>query len=248
MNPDSPGRAVLLARKIEQRIAGFRNIEVVIAPPHPFLIPVYRVLRRAKLGSQNTFWEDIGPYTGEVSWHQLKYCGVQYVIIGHSERKIYFNETDSMIAKKVKSVVEHGMMAVLCVGERERIGDEIPAIVGEQLKNALDKLKNKNKAADNLVVAYEPIWAISTMPGARPDTSENVFRTKLYIRKVLSGLFGKNKGAKIRIIYGGSVNKENIASFLHEGKMEGALVGGASLLPYEFAKIVAEAGKTKTMR
>lgn len=245
-NPDSAGRAMLLTRRIEKRILPYRNVSTVIAPPFPYLLPVREALDHSKLGAQNVFWGDMGPYTGEVSWHQLKHCGVQYVIIGHSERKIYFNETDSMIAKKVRSVVEHGMIAVLCVGERERIGDEIPAVVEEQLQNSLHQLKNK--ATDNLVVAYEPIWAISTMPGARPDTPENVFRTKLYIRKILSGIFGKHKGEKIRIIYGGSVTKDNIASFLREGKMEGALVGGASLLPSEFAKIVSEAGKINITR
>ena len=240
-NPDSPGRAVLLARKIDRGITKYRNTEVVIAPPFPFLSPVRAVLKKSKLGAQNTFWSDCGPFTGEVSWHQLKHLGVSHVIVGHSERKIYLGETDEMINKKVKATLEHGITPILCVGERERKNSEIPDIVGEQLKNALVGIKKS--FIKNLIVAYEPIWAISTMPGARPDTPDNAFRTMVYIRRTLAGLYGRRAADLIRIIYGGSVNSSNITPFLTEGKMEGALVGGASLNPEEFIKIIGQANK-----
>lgn len=236
MNPDSPGRAVLLARKIEAGIAQFRNVEVVVAPPYPFLIPVSRILRRAKLGSQNAFWSDIGPYTGEVSWHQLKHLNVEYVIIGHSERKIYLGETDNMINSKVCSVLKAGMKAVLCIGEKKREDNDIPLLVGANLKEVLKNVKGR--LLKNLIVCYEPVWAISTMPGSHADSPENAFKILLYIRRILTELYGRKKAENVPIIYGGSVNAFNIQSFLIDGKMEGALVGGASLSPEEFINIV----------
>ncbi len=238
-NPDSPGRAVSLARSIECGIARYRNVEVVIAPPYPFLLPVARVLRKSKLGAQDTSWHDTGPFTGEVSWHHLKHMGVKYVIVGHSERKIYFGESDSMINKKVQVLLQHGLIPILCIGERERGGGEIPIMVGEQLKKALAGVRRN--FIKNLVVAYEPIWAISTMPDARPDTPDNAFRAMVYIRRVISNLYDRKTADLVRVIYGGSVKSKNISLFLKEGRMEGALVGGASLKAQEFAEIVAEA-------
>lgn len=235
MNPDSPGRAGILAKKIESRISG-RKTEVVIAPPFPFLGSVGKALKKAKLGAQDAFWADVGPYTGEVSWHQLKHFGVKYVIVGHSERRINLGETDEMINKKVKAALENDMYPILCVGERERAGNEIPSIVGEQLKFALRGVgKNQLK---NLIVAYEPVWAISTQAGARPDTPDNAFRAALFIRKVIASLFDRKTSEKVRVIYGGSVNSGNVVSFLKEGRMQGALVGGASLDLKKFAEIV----------
>lgn len=260
-NPDSLGRAVLLARKIEREIAGVRNVDVVVAPPFPFLYGVSRVLRKSKLGAQNVFWGDVGPYTGEVSWHQLKNLDVQYVIVGHSERRIHLGETDDMINKKVRSVLEHGLGAVLCIGERERIvprsqnaagipairdglgRSEIPPIVGEELRSALKGVRGSR--LKNLTIAYEPLWAISTTPGARADTPDNAFRAKVYIKRTMVKLYGSRVAAGVRIIYGGSVGEKNIAGFLHDGEMEGALVGGASLRPDEFISIVKQATKIK---
>lgn len=243
MNPDSSGRAVLLARKIERGVARVRNVDVVVAPPFPFLYGVGRVLKKAKLGAQNVFWADIGPYTGEVSWHQLKHMGVQYVIVGHSERRIHLGETDDMVNKKVRSILEHDLGVVLCVGERERVGNEIPSIVGEELRNALRGVKRSY--LKNLTIAYEPIWAISTTPDARADTPDNAFRAKVYIKRTMVKLYGSRVAAGARIIYGGSVGEKNIAGFLGDGKMEGALVGGASLRPDEFISIVKQAAKIK---
>ena len=238
MNPDSPGRAVLLARKIEQGMAKFNNVEVVIAPPYPFLIPVSRVLRRAKLGSQNTFWGDIGPYTGEVSWHQLKHLGVGYIIIGHSERKIYLGETDEMINNKVCSVLKAGIKVVLCIGEKKREDNDIPSLVGEELRGALKNVSGR--LLKNLIICYEPVWAISTMLGSSADSPENAFKSLVYIRRILTGLYGRKRAGNVPIIYGGSVNALNIQGFLTEGKMQGALVGGASLRAEEFANIVKQ--------
>lgn len=233
-NPASLKEAVLLAQKTDRAVSKYRNIEVIIAPPLPFLAATKEVLKKTKLVAQNVFWSG-GPYTGEVSPTQLKNLGVSYVIVGHSERKLYLGETDEMISKKVRAVLEAGMSVVLCVGERERVGNEIPAVVGEQLKKAL-KGVNK-KFAKRLIVVYEPVWAISTQLRARPDTPDSAFRAKLYIKRVLAGLYGRSVSEAIRVIYGGSVNSKNISGFLREGKMEGALVGGASLNIQEFAAL-----------
>lgn len=242
VNPDSPGRAVVLARKIESKIRPPKNVEVVIAPPLPFLSAVGAVLKKSKLGAQNVFWGDTGPYTGEVSWHQLKHFKIQYVIVGHSERRAYLGETDEIINRKVAALLRNEMSPILCVGETERSGDQIPEVVGQKLRAALKGISKQ--IISNLAVAYEPAWAISTNSAAAADAPDDAFRAKIYIRKILADLYGRKAAESIRVIYGGSVTAENIASFLSEARMEGALVGGASLRPDEFAEIVRIAAAT----
>ena len=237
-NPDSPGRAVALARKIEGKISLNRNVEIVIAPPFPFLGAVGKVLRKAKLGAQDSSWEDTGPHTGEVSWHQLKHLKISYVIIGHSERRQHLKETDEMVNLKVRALLKNGLRPVLCVGERFRHGNEIPPLVGEQLMKALASVPTPQ--AKNLVVTYEPVWAISTNSRARADTPDSAFRAKIYLRKILADLYGRRTAEVVPILYGGSVNAANIVPFLTEGRMDGALVGSASLQPDQFASIVRQ--------
>lgn len=244
MNPTSAKEATELMMKVEGALARMRRVEVVIAPPFLFLSHLSRMRKRCKLGAQNTFWGDTGPYTGEISWRQLKKTGVSHIIVGHSERRLFLGETDEMINKKIRTLLSQNFFAVLCIGERERSGHDIPAVVGEQLKNALIGVPRGH--IKNLVVAYEPVWAISTASFARPDTPDNAFRVAVYIRKVLSGLYGRGSAEHVRVIYGGSVRAKNITPFLLDGKMEGALVGHASLDPQEFMDIVRRA--TQAMR
>lgn len=240
MNPDSPGRALRLGRAIESGIAQAAGVEIVIAPPFPFLGAVKAALKKARLGAQDAFWISKGAYTGEVSAYQLKHLRVRYVIVGHSERR-GLGETDEMVEKKLRAVIDAGMNAVLCVGEREREGDDIPAIVGEQLKRAVAGMEKQNLA--RLAIAYEPVWALSSTPGSRPDTPAGAHRAMLYIRKILADRYGRSAAENVRILYGGSVSASNAASFLHEGNMQGLLVGGASLRPAEFVEIVRAAAK-----
>lgn len=242
-NPDSPGRALRLARDSERGTAGVSGAEIVIAPPMPFLESVRTALTRIKLGAQDAFWGDIGPFTGETSWHQLKHLKVSYIIVGHSERRMYAGETDETVHRKIMAFLAHGFNAVLCIGEREREGKEIPAVVGEQLTRAL--LGVSPRHLSRLVVAYEPIWAISTNLHARPDTPDNAFRALVYIRKIISGLYKKKAAHAVRVIYGGSVSAENIAGFIGEGGMQGALVGGASLSSAHFSHIVKTAASVR---
>lgn len=236
MNPATMREAVLLAKKIEAGIEKRAHVSCVVAPPSPFLQEIKLILGKAKLGAQDAFWEGVGPYTGAVSWRQLKTLGVRYAIVGHSERKTHFSETDEIINKKVRSLLGNGMHAILCVGEKERAGNEIPDTVRKQLEIALADVKKD--VLRGLIIAYEPVWAISTMPDARPDTPENAFQAKIFIRTVLAKLYGKECAERIPILYGGSVHAGNIISFLRQGKMEGALVGGASLKAAEFIKII----------
>jgi len=245
-NPATIREAVLLAKKIERavaqnlKISKFRNLEVVIAPPFPFLGAVGAVLQKTLLGAQDAFWEDVGPFTGEVSWRLLKVLGIRHVIVGHSERRMHAGETDGMVNKKVSALLAQGMIPILCVGEREREGNAIPEAVGVQLKNALQGLKPSSLG--NLVVAYEPIWAISTTAGSLgPATPDNALQAAMYIRKMVGRQYGPGAAQKVRVIYGGSVNADNVVPFLREGKMEGALVGGASLRPDEFIRLLANA-------
>ncbi len=238
-NPSTVREAAELARKTELAAAAHRNVSVVVAPPFPFLGVVASELKRAKLGSQNTFWADAGPYTGEVSWRQLKSLKVNHVIVGHSERRLLLGETDEMIAKKVRALLEHDLAPILCVGEYQRADHEMSETVAHQLEAALAGVKKS--LIKNLTIAYEPVWAISTTPDSRPDTPENAFQSAIYVRKIISRVFGRTAGESVRIIYGGSVTARNISSFLTEGRMQGALIGGASLNAQEFTRIIASA-------
>lgn len=247
MNPDTPEAAVRLVRAVlrQFKTAEPQNVEAVVAPPYPFLPAVGRALGGGiKLGAQDIFWEARGAYTGEISGGQLAALGVEYVLIGHSERRIHLGETDLMVQKKIRAAFAADLTAVLCVGERERQGADIPSVVGEELAAGLAGVKKD--AVKNLVIAYEPVWAISTTPGAAgADTPDSAFRARLYIEKTLKNLYGVRAAARVRIIYGGSVRAANAASFLGEGQMDGLLVGGASLEDEEFGAIAAAAAKFK---
>ena len=234
-NPESISDALALAGAVERALARSRGVRAVIAPPHPFLHEVGKRLKRAFLGAQDSFWGK-GPYTGEVSPDQLKAMSVRYCILGHSERRIYQGETDEIIKKKVAAVAGRGITPILCVGERERHGRDIPAIVGDQIRTAIGKLPPG--AVSKILIAYEPVWAISTMVGARPDDPESAFRAKMYIRRVLSDMVGRKKAERVPVLYGGSVSPANIKGFLQDGEMDGALVGGAGLDRQKLTRII----------
>ena len=238
MNPDSPGRAVRLAREIEKGLIGIKNAEIVIAPPYLFLKDVSQVLKRAKLGAQNMHWQDIGPYTGEVSWHQLKHLHVTHVIVGHYERRIHLGETNEMINKKVKAALRAGLIPVLAIGEQKRMPeDAMRLVLLRQLSRGLSGVSAND--FKNGVIAYEPVWAIGTGLAATPQHA----RKALGMIQEILGRIWKTKKVSTPILYGGSVNSKNAYSFLSPkgGAMHGMLVGGASLKPKEFIKIVQSA-------
>ncbi|HXF44122.1 MAG TPA: triose-phosphate isomerase [Candidatus Paceibacterota bacterium] len=218
LNPGTEKGAVLLARR--EDLAG-----VVIAPPFPYIPAVAKVLKQARLAAQDAFPVSQGAYTGEVSVAQLKSMGVQYVIVGHSERRA-LGDTDRMVNMKLKAVLGKGLKAVLCIGEpwsvRRRGLTAAKSFVKGQLMKDLKGVRIKK----NLIVAYEPVWAIGS---GRPDKPNESAVIAEFVKKI--------SGAKI--LYGGSVTAGNAAQFLGRKEIDGVLVGGASLRPAEFKKIVS---------
>lgn len=234
-NPGTAEEAVVLARMTEKQISGQNNAHAVIAAPFVFLATIRPLLKKTELGAQDSFWSD-GPHTGEISWSQLKNLGVKYVIAGHSERRSDCGETDPIINKKIIALLQNNIKAVLCVGERERVSKEISWEVETQIKNALREVKEKS--IKNLIVAYEPKWAISSGKDAQPVTPADAHQAFLYIRKIISGLYGEKATNGVPIIYGGSVNSANARSFLTEGNMDGVLVGKSCLETKEFGALL----------
>ncbi len=205
-----------------------RTLQTLFDADHMFL----------RLGAQDTYWEDSGAYTGEVSPVMLRALDVDNVIIGHSERRQYFHESDSDVHKKLLAVLTHGMGPILCIGESEeiRIGGAQAAqeFVVRQLLAATVGLSADQ--AQRITVAYEPIWAIGTGEHATPEDAQSMAAS---IRSALEARFGSDAAEGVRIQYGGSVTSGNIESFMNKKDIDGALVGGASLDPQEFARIVS---------
>jgi triosephosphate isomerase len=214
------------------------HVDVSIHPPFTDIRSVQTVIVADKLllavGAQNCHWEDKGAFTGEVSPLFLAKLNVQYVIVGHSERRQLFCETDQDVAKKIVAVQRHSMTPIVCVGEtlEEREAGETEATVLGQLRNAFEGLKSDKVAS--LVVAYEPIWAIGT---GRTATSEDAQHVCAAIRGCIGEMAGAEAAQSVRIQYGGSVKSSNIAELIDQPDIDGALVGGASLDPDEFARI-----------
>lgn len=237
MNPVTEEEAVNLVGKIAAGASNIKEIETVITPPFVFLKSVLEKKGNLKVGAQDVFWENRGAYTGEVSPLQLKNLGVSYVIIGHSERRKWLGETDEVISKKVKATVENGLRAVLCVGEAKEIRnkgiDEAKKFVQEQLKKGLDGI-NKSYGT-SLVVAYEPVWAISTFSGGKSDNPADAAEIISFIKKVLLSEFGISSPL---VLYGGSVSGKNIADFAAHDSIDGFLVGSASLQEEEFLEMI----------
>lgn len=211
--------------------------EVILIPPFTSLMIVSEKIRgtNIKLGAQNMHWEKEGAFTGEISPLMLLDLGIQYVIIGHSERRQHFYESDEIVNKKVKSALSFGIKPIICVGEDLKIREEGRAeeFVEEQVKGALEGLTSEN--VREIIIAYEPIWAIGTGKNA---TGSDANRIIVKIREVVTRLYGKEISETVRILYGGSVNSKNIKEFMSFEDIDGALVGGASLKADEFSKIV----------
>lgn len=208
-------------------------VEIVMAPPFTSLMTAAKSIKgtNIRLASQNVFYEEKGAFTGEISPAMLVDCGCTYVIVGHSERRQYFKETDEIINKKIRASKKNGLGVVFCVGEslEDRESGKTFDILNREIENGL-----KDTAADNIVVAYEPIWAIGTGRTAAPEQAQEAHA---YIRDRISVLYG-NKADEFRIIYGGSVTPENVDSLMACSDVDGALVGGASLKVESFTRIV----------
>jgi triosephosphate isomerase len=228
-------------RQILPQLKALNGVEMVICPPATALPALAPILQGSGvgLGAQNMHWEAKGAFTGELSAAMVKeFCG--YVILGHSERRGLFGETDEMVGKKVKTALAAGLIPIVCVGETlsENEAGQTDAVVRRQMNAAFDGLTAEQAA--KAIVAYEPVWAIGTGRAAHgPDANRVVSGS---IRSVLGTRFGQSLSAAIRVLYGGSVTPDNIAEFLSEPEIDGGLVGGASLKP-EYVEIVRAALK-----
>jgi triosephosphate isomerase len=213
------------------------SIEVVVCPPFTSLYVAYDFLKDTsiKLGAQNMFYEDRGAYTGEISPGMLKSTGCEYVILGHSERRRYFGETNEIVNRKVKKALEFNLKPIICIGEtlEERESRKTFDVIEVQLNGALKGLSNGDMR--DVVIAYEPVWAIGTGKNATPEQAEEVQK---FIREFISGIFNRDVADKLTIQYGGSVTPDNAYSLLSQPDVDGALVGGASLKAESFLKII----------
>jgi triosephosphate isomerase len=216
------------------------GVEVAVCPPFTALGEVRAVLgdSAVRLGAQDLYWEAQGAFTGEISAPMLRDAGCHYVVVGHSERRQFFGETDETAARKAGAAFAHGLVPILCVGERleERDAGQTEAVVARQTVSGTQHVDAL--PASTLVIAYEPVWAIGT---GRSASGEEANRVITLIRATLAERFGANAAARIRILYGGSVTPDNAAEFSRQPEIDGALVGGASLDPAKFRKVIQAA-------
>ncbi|HHT9133477.1 MAG TPA: triose-phosphate isomerase [Candidatus Avalokitesvara rifleensis] len=229
-----------LAGSIRADIEGMQGVDVGAFPPSVFLESVYSVLKGSSiiLGAQNMHWEDNGAFTGEVSGSMIKDVGCTHVILGHSERRHIFGETDSMINLKLRAAFARGIMPIFCLGERleERESGKTFKVIEKQLKTGLEGLKPDDVSM--LTIAYEPVWAIGTGKNATPAQAQEVHG---HIRALLEESHGEEVSPRVRIQYGGSVKPDNAAEILAQPDINGLLIGGASLKKDSFCKIVSVA-------
>ena len=221
-------------------VATARGVQIVVGPPFTALHAAAQAARGSNIevAAQNLHWEKQGAFTGEVSAAMLKQAGATYVIVGHSERRQLFGETDAIVNRKVQSAIAQGLTPIMCIGETldERERNETSAVLDRQIKGGLDGIAADHVAA--MIVAYEPVWAIGT---GRNATAAQAGEAHSHIRTRLRQWFGGQTAEKCRVIYGGSVKPDNIAAIIAEADVDGALVGGASLEVKSFAEIVARA-------
>ena len=242
------------AREVDPYFAAFRRstprngaVRIVFFPPAPILARVARAVDGlAEVGAQNCHWEEAGAFTGEISVPMIAATGARLVLVGHSERRQMFGETDETCARKVRAVLTGGLTAVLCIGEtlEEREAGHQRAVVIRQLTRALTGLPAVGDPAERLLIAYEPVWAIGTGRTATPADAQEMHAA---IRAALGTLVGTGPSQRVPILYGGSVKGRNAAELLSQPDVDGALVGGASLSPDEFAAIAA-AGAERVSR
>lgn len=233
--------AIQMVQKLSYRLEvhDYERVGVVVAPPFTSLRSIQVVVEQDRipieLGAQDVHWEESGAYTGEISAPMLAKLAVKHVIVGHSERRQHFGEDDRVVNRKARAVIAAGMSAIVCVGETldQREAGEAVNVVSSQLTGALAGMGAGD--ADSVAVAYEPVWAIGTGRNALPDDAASMAAE---VRSGLRGIFDIESSERVRILYGGSVNAVNIKELMAKKDIDGALVGGASLDPDEFAAIV----------
>lgn len=234
MNPTSPEEAEKIFSTVKKS-PGSPDVEVVITPPSIY-IPLFKD-RGISLGVQNIYFEESGSFTGEISSEMARNSGCKYALVGHSERRSIFNENNTLVEKKTKAILDAGLIPIICVGEtkEQKNSGKTGVTIKTQLKKALEELGKD--FAGRLVVGYEPVWAIGS---GNPCDTESAFKMRLLIKKTITEIFSRDFAEKTSIIYGGSVDLGNCSDYTKKAKFDGLLVGGASLTPNKFGKMIKE--------
>jgi len=236
----TPAEAATLVKALKVKVVNIHKVEMAVCPPFTNLVTVAELLKgtNIKLGAQNLFWEEEGAYTGEVSAKMLLAAGCEWVIIGHSERRQYFGETDATVKRRLKRALAAGLSPIVCVGEtlEQRQANMTERVVEAQIRGAFTEIAAADFA--KVVLAYEPVWAIGTGVNATPEQAQQVHA---FIRRLLENLYSRELAAACRIQYGGSVKANNAAELMRQPDVDGALVGGASLQAESFAAIIKAA-------
>lgn len=239
--------ATALVREMRRELGNITGVVKVLCPPFTALAAVAEQVQGTdiQVGAQDMFWEEQGAFTGEISPVMVKEL-CQYVIIGHSERRQYFGETDEGVNRKVKAALKHGLIPIVCVGENlaQNEAGQTEVFVSSQVRAALHGLTAEQ--VSGLVIAYEPIWAIGTGKAATGVEANRIIG--LVVRGTVADLFGESVAQAVRIQYGGSVSPDNIAEFMDQPEIDGALVGGASLVGSKFLAITQQAAQSKGIR
>ncbi|MFP4418140.1 MAG: triose-phosphate isomerase [Chitinivibrionales bacterium] len=229
--------AVALAKGVVEKVGAQTDVDVAVCPPYTNLSAVAEAIKgsNVKLGAQDVHWEDKGAFTGKVSCDMLKSVGVEFVIIGHSEQRTYFGETDETVNKKVKAALAASLLPIVCVGEtlEERKSGNMEKVVETQTRGAFDGISKDD--ALKCTIAYEPVWAIGTGETATPEQANEAHA---FIRSILSDIYDDESAQTIRIQYGGSMKPGNAKELLAKPDVDGGLIGGAALKPDDFAGIV----------
>ncbi len=237
MNPATLGEAQELFDFYLADMPKYQNIQLIVCPPFVYLEEIAKKIKdniflNLQLGAQDLFWEKSGPFTGEISTVMLKNFNVSHVLVGHSDRRYKIGESDEVINKKIKAALDTDIMPVLLVGEKSRDDDRRQAIEAQLIAD-LDGLDSEQ--VSKILIAYEPVWAISTNPDSQPDTIENTLGMIVLIKDILNSKF---QIPNSKFLYGGSVSQNNVADFLKHPEVSGAVIGGASLRKDEFGNIL----------
>lgn len=240
------GEASIYLHKLLKKIPNYRDVQVVVAPSTIALQPLSLQVDRhkIKLAAQDAFYRDYGAFTGEVSFSQLRGIA-DYCIVGHSERRYIFGENDKAIAKKVSAALRHRVTPILCIGETEseRAFGETADVIRDQLRGGLSEVGDD--AIDKVVIAYEPVWAISSTKAAKLATPDEIAEVVRLIRQTLTSTYGAEKADKIPVLFGGSVNTSNAGAYLTVPGVNGLLVGSSSLILSEFTDIIEVAKRVR---
>lgn len=239
-NPINLEEARKIFVAVENGAKEIENVETVICPPFIYLLDLKPISNNLKIGAQDCFWEKSGAFTGAISPLMLKNIGCHYVILGHSERRIHFGDTNEIINKKIKAALSAGLNVIFCFGETEieKRKGQTEKVLETQIKKGLAGVSGKEM--ENIVLAYESVWAIGT---GNPCGPEDTQKTVLFVRKIITKLYPDILPESLRILYGGSVNSENAEVYSLKSGVQGFIVGGASLKPEEFLKIIKTSNK-----